>query len=212
MRDNEMLTAHSSEPLRLSDCRTLVVDVCTYLNLREPPTRVQQESLVDFMKTQFGNLSSDDVILAFKRAASGQLGFEPDTFNQLSIFFWGKVLSTYTKQLQQNTPKELPPEYRGLSPEEFVTSGTKAKVDAVIEELARKKTDWRNKGSEASTNSLTHDQLYDMKMNQFVIAYQDRFGSRVAAREVWEKTINRARWNESTSLAWVDEEIGKLIM
>lgn len=216
MRDEQALTAHQSEPLRIANCEVVVLEVCSYLNLKEPPTPSQRQALADFLQTQFPTLSTDDVKLAFKRAASGELGFDASGFNQLSIFFWGKALSAYSNYLSQSLPKEPPAEYKGLTPDEFVATGTKAKVDALIKELADKKTAWMRgergtaKRELGKLDSLSHREMYDQKCLEFAMINSDKFGGRDTARKAWELRIPRSRWNESKDLSWVDVELDKL--
>lgn len=210
--DHDVIEAHKGEPLRIAtNINGLVVDVCNYLNLKEPPTDQQVQILTDFVAKEFGNLTTDDVMLAFRKAASGKLNIDSNQYANLSIFYWGKVLAAYEVFVRdvdkQSQAYESRPEYRGLTPDEFVSSGTKAKVDKLLEELAAKKTAWRK---EKVRPSINHSEMYDIRCREFAMKFADKFGSRDTARKAWELRIDRRRWNESKDLAWVDVELAKL--
>jgi hypothetical protein len=185
-----------------------VLSVCAYLNLKDPPSEQQRNALADFISSQFGDLTTEDVLLAFKRAASGELKVDAN-LSQLSIFFWGRVLSAHNESLKA-IPNPAQSDDYGMTAKEFVESGTKAKVDKALDELAAKTTAWRNDGP--TGNKLTHGDMYAMRRDEFALLYADKFGSRWNAREVWNKAVPLKRWMASLDTEWVDVELGKALL
>jgi hypothetical protein len=145
--DGEVLTAHETgDELRKADLTDTITRVTYYLNLKEPPTNQQIDMVADFLRSEFAHLTTEDVLLAFKKAASGKLGIDPQAFNNMSIFYWGKILNAYNEFLkEQRLHYREPIKVSEGEPYDFLnpypmSEETKAKVDALIAELVAKKT------------------------------------------------------------------------
>lgn len=158
--DAEVLKAHTEgQPLRVADLPELISQATNYMNLKEPLSAEQKAIIADFLLSEFPTLTTDDVMIAIKRAASGKLGIDTEHYNNLSVFYWGKILGAYSDYLRKQNAAEYKTrsEEYYLSPKEFVESGTQAKVHALLEELASKKTAWKNNWTPPKEKTLEEE-------------------------------------------------------
>ena len=144
----EVIEAHATgDVLRNADLSALINDVSYYLNIKEPATAQQVSAVSDFLRTEFGNLTTGDVLMAFKKAASGKLNIDPEHYNNLSILYWGKIMSAYSSFLkeekQHHRSTQAPADYDDISAIP-INEETKRNIDKLLAELAAKKTAWRD--------------------------------------------------------------------
>lgn len=81
------------------------------------PTEEEKFVLINFIKTNFGNLTPEEIKLAFEWAVSGKLGIDAKCYENFSCEYFGRIAKAYIDYSRQSTltvvkeveaPKEIP--------------------------------------------------------------------------------------------------------
>jgi hypothetical protein len=81
------------------------------------PTEEEKFVLLNFIRSNFGNLTPEEIKLAFELAVSGKLGIDAKCYENFSCEYFGRIMNAYIEYARQETksvpkeeesPKEVP--------------------------------------------------------------------------------------------------------
>ena len=81
------------------------------------PTEEEKFVLLNFIRSNFGNLTPEEIKLAFELAVSGKLGIDAKCYENFSCEYFGRIVNAYIEYARQETitvakeieePKEIP--------------------------------------------------------------------------------------------------------
>jgi len=67
------------------------------------PTEEEKFVLINFIKTNFGNLTPEEIKLAFEWAVSGKLGIDAKCYENFSCEYFGRIAKSYIDYSRQST-------------------------------------------------------------------------------------------------------------
>lgn len=116
------MNARSTQTLRLrheEDLKQVLRYSMVLVGLRgnNMPTEEEKFVLINFIKTNFGNLTPEEIKLAFEWAVSGKLGIDAKCYENFSCEYFGRIAKAYIDYSRQSTltvvkeveaPKEIP--------------------------------------------------------------------------------------------------------
>ena len=116
------MQARSTQTLRLrheEDLKQVLRYSMVLVGLRgnNMPTEEEKFVLINFIKTNFGNLTLEEIKLAFEWAVSGKLGIDAKCYENFSCEYFGRIAKSYIDYSRQSTltvvkevgtPKEIP--------------------------------------------------------------------------------------------------------
>lgn len=116
------MQARSTQTLRLrheEDLKQVLRYSMVLVGLRgnNMPTEEEKFVLINFIKTNFGNLTPEEIKLAFEWAVSGKLGIDAKCYENFSCEYFGRIAKAYIDYSRQSTltivkeveaPKEIP--------------------------------------------------------------------------------------------------------
>lgn len=117
-----IMQARSTQSLRLrheEDLKQVLRYSMVLVGLRSNnmPTDEEKFVLINFIKTNFGNLTPEEIKLAFEWAISGKLGIDAKCYENFSCEYFGRIAKAYIDYSRQSTltvvkeieiPKEIP--------------------------------------------------------------------------------------------------------
>ena len=117
-----IMQARSTQTLRLrheEDLKQVLRYSMVLVGLRgnNMPTEEEKFVLINFIKTNFGNLTPEEIKLAFEWAVSGKLGIDAKCYENFSCEYFGRIAKAYIDYSRQSTlnvvkeveaPKEIP--------------------------------------------------------------------------------------------------------
>ena len=116
------MQARSTQSLRLrheEDLKQVLRYSMVLVGLRgnNMPTEEEKFVLINFIKTNFRNLTPEEIKLAFEWAVSGKLGIDAKCYENFSCEYFGRIAKAYIDYSRQSTltvvkeieaPKEIP--------------------------------------------------------------------------------------------------------
>ena len=117
-----IMQARSTQTLRVrheEDLKQVLRYSMVLVGLRgnNMPTEEEKFVLINFIKTNFGNLTPEEIKLAFEWAVSGKLGIDAKCYENFSCEYFGRIAKAYIDYSRQSTltvvkefeaPKEIP--------------------------------------------------------------------------------------------------------
>ena len=76
------------------------------------PTEEEKFVLLNFIRSNFGNQTPEEIKLAFELALSGKLGIDAKCYENFSCEYFGRIMNAYIEYARQETktvPKEIEP-------------------------------------------------------------------------------------------------------
>lgn len=119
---NIILQARSYQTLRVrheEDLKQVLRYSMVLVGLRgnNMPTEEEKFVLLNFIRSNFGNLTPEEIKLAFELAVSGKLGIDAKCYENFSCEYFGRIMNAYIEYARQETksvpkeeesPKEVP--------------------------------------------------------------------------------------------------------
>ena len=119
---NIILQAQSTQSLRLrheEDLKQVLRYAMVLVGLRgnNMPTEEEKFVLLNFIRSNFGNQTPEEIKLAFELAVSGKLEIDAKCYENFSCEYFGRIMKAYIEYARQETitvvkeieaPKEIP--------------------------------------------------------------------------------------------------------
>jgi hypothetical protein len=119
---NSILQAQSTQSLRLrqeEDIKQVLRYSMVLVGLRgnNMPTEEEKFVLLNFIRSNFGNVTPEEIKLAFEWAVSGKLGIDAKCYENFSCEYFGRIMKAYIDYARQETitvvkeieaPQEIP--------------------------------------------------------------------------------------------------------
>ena len=119
---NIILQARSYQTLRVrheEDLKQVLRYAMVLVGLRgnNMPTEEEKFVLLNFIRSNFGNQTPEEIKLAFELALSGKLGIDAKCYENFSCEYFGRIMNAYIEYARQETksvpkeeesPKEVP--------------------------------------------------------------------------------------------------------
>jgi hypothetical protein len=119
---NSILQARSTQSLRLrheEDIKQVLRYSMVLVGLRgnNMPTEEEKFVLLNFIRSNFGNVTPEEIKLAFEWAVSGKLGIDAKCYENFSCEYFGRIMKAYIDYARQETitvvkeieaPQEIP--------------------------------------------------------------------------------------------------------
>lgn len=112
---NIILQAQSTQSLRVrheEDLKQVLRYAMVLVGLRgnNMPTEEEKFVLLNFIRSNFGNQTPEEIKLAFELAVSGKLGIDAKCYENFSCEYFGRIMKAYIDYARQEThaiPKEI---------------------------------------------------------------------------------------------------------
>ena len=112
---NIILQARSYHTLRVrheEDLKQVLRYAMVLVGLRgnNMPTEEEKFVLLNFIRSNFGNQTPEEIKLAFELALSGKLGIDAKCYENFSCEYFGRIMNAYIEYARQETktvPKEI---------------------------------------------------------------------------------------------------------
>lgn len=116
---------------------------CLLVGMHGGIDELEEQILIDFLKTKFGNFNEEEFIEAFKLYAAGELNFKEAVYNNFSPFFVGKILNSYKDYKAKEAAKPKLFKEKTLLPEpEYVHEKQLELLKEFIKDETKKPPDW----------------------------------------------------------------------